>query len=200
MNSYAMYNGAKYRLWLPVMFTGILLISACDDDLTKIQAISAKLSSSPIEKTTGVDIIYSDSAKVKLRLIAPLLLQHHDPQNLAKEYDLMPKGVRVIFYDTTRHESGGIVADTGINHSNTKIIEFHKNVVATNAQGETFKSDELIWDQNKKVMYSNKPVQITMNGGNVMNGINFTSDEKLTHPIFGKSTGVFHVSDMPGNQ
>jgi hypothetical protein len=130
----------------------MLLISACENDLKKINELSAKQSSDPVQKTTGVDVIYSDSAKVKLRLLAPLLLQFQDVKDQKKSFDKMPKGIKVIFYDTTRQESGSIIADTGINHSFAKLMEFHKNVVVTNAQGETFKSEELIWDQTKKII------------------------------------------------
>lgn len=192
-----MYSGAKQGLLLPALLTGMLLMGACENDLNKIKEISAKQSTSAIDSTIQVDVIYSDSAKVKLHLTAPLLLQHQDIKHPEKAYDEMPRGIKVVFFDTTRKESGNIIADFAIQHTQAKIIEFHKNVVATNAQGETFKSDELIWDQGKKIMYSNKPVQITMNGGNVLNGVNFKSDEKLTHPVFGQSTGLFNVSETP---
>ena len=61
------------------------------------------------------------------------------------------------------------------------MTEFYKNVVATNAKGETFKSDELIWDQDKKTLYSDKLVHIIMSNGDITDGVNFTSDDKLTH-------------------
>ncbi len=194
-----MRSGAKQRLLLPALLLSMLLLNACDNDLKKIKELSAKQSVNPVQQTTGVDLIYSDSAKVKLRMLAPLLLQLQDPKNPAKDYDQMPKGVTIIFYDSTRMESGSIVADSAINHTFAKVIEFHKNVVAKNAQGDTFKSDELIWDQAKKVMYSNKPVLVNMMTGDVVRGNTFTSDEKLTHPIFGKSTATLYVTDTPAN-
>jgi LPS export ABC transporter protein LptC len=195
-----MYCSAKQVLLLPALLIGMLLISACENDLNKIKEISAKESTNSINSTTGVDITYSDSAKVKLEMFAPLLLQYQNLKQPTKDYDKMPKGVKIIFFDANQKESGNIIADSAINHTNQKIIEFHKNVVATNSQGETFKSDELIWDQNKKIIYSDKTVQVTMKGGNVVNGVNFKSDEKLNHPVFGQSTGIFNVTDAPGNQ
>ncbi|HEY0244430.1 MAG TPA: LPS export ABC transporter periplasmic protein LptC [Mucilaginibacter sp.] len=195
-----MRSSAKQILLLPALLVGVLLlISACENDINKIKEISAKQSTNPIDSTTGVDVIYSDSAKVKLRLTAPLMLHYQNDREQEKSYEKMPKGVKIVFFDTTRNESGNIVADSAIQYSSQKIIEFHKNVVATNAKGETFKSDELIWDQVKKIMYSNKPVQVVMSGGNIVNGVNFKSDEKLNHPIFGQSTGTFNVTDVPGN-
>ena len=194
-----MFSGAKQNVLLAALLLGMALLSACENDLNKIKEISAKQSTNPIQRTTGVDVIYSDSAKVKLRMLAPLLLQLDDPKKSENEYDEMPKGVKIIFYDTARRESGSIVADSAIQHRKAKIIEVHHNVVATNQAGDTFRSDELIWDQVKKIMYSNKPVTVNMAAGDVMHGVNFTSDEKLNHPIFGQSTGTMYVTDSPAN-
>jgi LPS export ABC transporter protein LptC len=195
-----MCSGAKQGFLLPALLISMLLLNACDSDLQKIKEISAKQSTNSIDSTTMVDVIYSDSARVKLHMTAPLLLQHQDIKKPVNDYDEMPHGVKIVFFDTSRNESGSIIADSAIQHTQAKIIEFHKNVVAVNAQGDTYKSDELIWDQVKKIIYSNKPVQITTTNGTIINGSPFTSDEKLVHPLLGKSTGVFQVSDMPGNQ
>lgn len=188
-----MYTRAKQAtaLILPVMLIGMVLFSACENDLNKIKEISAKQVSQPIEITTGVEVIYSDSAIVKGKMITPLLIHH----SVAKPFYVMPKGVKVIFYDNDQKESSNIVADSAVQHEKEQIIEFHKNVVATNAEGDTYRSEELIWDQVKKILYSNKPVQITTANGNVMNGANLMSDDKLNHPIMGQSTGTFPVTD-----
>jgi LPS export ABC transporter protein LptC len=109
----------------------------------------------------------------------------------------MPTGVKVIFYDAFAKETGNIVADSGIYRYSEKVIEFHKNVVCTNDKGETFKSDELIWDQVSKIIYSHKPVQMTTPTGDVMNGIDFKSDDGLLHPIMRQGTGTIYVSENP---
>jgi hypothetical protein len=148
-----MCSGAKQGFLLPALLISMLLLNACDSDLQKIKEISAKQSTNSIDSTTMVDVIYSDSARVKLHMTAPLLLQHQDIKKPVNDYDEMPHGVKIVFFDTSRNESGSIIADSAIQHTQAKIIEFHKNVVAVNAQGDTYKSDELIWDQVKKIIY-----------------------------------------------
>ncbi|WP_439694681.1 LPS export ABC transporter periplasmic protein LptC [Mucilaginibacter sp. AW1-7] len=189
-----MYHGAKYVKGLGLLLLPLLAfsISSCENDLNKVKEIASNEVGIVVEPTTGVDLIMSDSAKVKLHLLAPLMLQYQtkDP------YKVMPKGVKVILYDKqTQQESGNIVADTGISRDSKKLIEFHKNVVATNAKGETYKSDELYWDQTTKKVYSHKPVEVTMNGGNVMNGDSFESDDAFLHPTLQNSKGIFHVDE-----
>ena len=171
----------------------MLLISACENDIKKIREISANQINMDIDTVHGVDMIYSDSAKVKFRILAPLLLQHTGKN----PYNIMTKGVNILIYDKDLTQMGTLTADTGIQNDVTKKVEFHKNVVAKNAKGETFKSDELIWDQTTKLMHSDKAVQITMANGDVMNGIGFQSDQSLGHWTITKSTGIFNVTDAP---
>jgi len=178
-------------LFLPALLSGMLLLGACENDLNKIKEISAKLVSLPIDTTRGVEMMYSDSAIVKAKVLTPLLIRYL----VAKPYYTMPNGVKAFFYDKTLKEIGSIVSDSGVYRPKENITEFYKNVVATNAQGDIFKSDELIFDQDKKKIYSNKPGQITTLGGDVFNGINFTSDDKLLHWTMKQMTGVFNVTD-----
>ena len=90
------------------------------------------------------------------------------------------------------------MSDYAIRREKDNIIEFRKNVVATNTQGETFKSQELIYDQTNKKLYSTKAVQITMANGNIMNGTNFSSNETLYPWHMDQSSGLFHVTDNLG--
>jgi len=190
---------AKHLLLLTTVVAGMLSLASCENDINKIKQLSAKQDTLAVDTTTNVDVIYSDSAKVKLHMISPLMLEHKDDKQPEKAYTEMPHGVKIIFYDTTRQESGNIVSDWAIRHTASQIVEFHKNVVATNIQGDTYKSDELIWDPAAHKIYSNKPVTITRINGDVTQGSPFTSDEKLQRPFLGHGTGIYHVTDMPQN-
>ena len=128
-------------------------------------------------------------------MITSLLIHYDVSKQVTKPYYTMPKGVKVIFYDKLLKEIGNIVSDSAAYHDKEHITEFYKNVVATNAKGETYKSEELIWDQNKKIIYSNQPVQINTLEGDVINGVNFKSDERLTHTIINQSFGTFNVTE-----
>jgi LPS export ABC transporter protein LptC len=188
-----MDNQAKklISLCLPALFC-MLLISACENSLNDIKKIASKEEDKPISTSKGVDVIYSDSAKVKARLLTPLMIELND-QN--KPYQEMPKGVKIIFYDDSLREKGTITSDYAIRLEKENKITFRKNVVATNSQGETFKSEELVYDQTTKKLSTTKPVQITMGNGDVMQGVGATSNESLFPWIIDKSTGVFHVDE-----
>ncbi len=162
------------RLYLPAFFICMLLLSACENSLNDIKKIASKEADRPVSRSTGVDVIYSDSAKVKGHLTTPLMISYEDTP---KPYKEMPKGVKIIFYDENLKETGNIVSDYAVQRDKENIIEFRKNVVATNADGLIFKSDELIYDMTNKKMYSNKAVQILMSDGDIAEGIGFDSNE-----------------------
>ncbi|MFD2148186.1 LPS export ABC transporter periplasmic protein LptC [Mucilaginibacter antarcticus] len=177
------------RFILPALLFGMLFFTACENDLNKIKQVSALQLIQPIDTSRGIEIIYSDSAIVKARVISPLMIEY----TTAKPYYKMPDGIKVIHYDIYAREDGNIVADSGVLRKNEKIFEFHKNVVATDAKGRTFKSDELIWDQVKKIIYSNKPVQMTNKEGDVLYSINFKSDEDFKDPKWEQATGFGNI-------
>ncbi|MDB5131634.1 MAG: Lipopolysaccharide-assembly, LptC-related [Mucilaginibacter sp.] len=192
-----MDSQAKKRsvLYLPALFICMLSLNACENSLNDIKKIASKEENKPISRSTGVEIIYSDSAKVKGKLITPLMI---DYQDAAKPYKEMPKGVKIVLYDEDLNEKGTITSDYAIQREKENIIEFRRNVVAKNSRGETFKSEELIYDQTNKKFFSTKPVQITMNSGNIMNGSDFNSNESLYPWHINQSTGVFHVTENQG--
>ncbi len=181
-------------LYLPALFICMLAVSACENSLSDIKKISSKEEDKPISRSTDVDVIYSDSAKVKAHMTAPVEIDYTD---IPQPYREFTKGVKIIFYDEDLKVKGTIVSDYAIQRDKQNTIEFHKNVVASNSQGETFKSEELIYDQTAKKLFSTKPVQITMSNGNLMNGTGFNSNESLYPWHIDQATGTFPVSEKP---
>ncbi|TFF38424.1 LPS export ABC transporter periplasmic protein LptC [Mucilaginibacter psychrotolerans] len=177
------------KIGLPALFIAMLLV-ACENDINKIKALAAADSTKPIQQTTDIDLIYSDSALVKFRLNAPLMIEYM----IAKPYKVLPKGIRITFLDKDAKPAGTITADSALTRNDDKFIEFHHNVVATNAEGTVYKSEELIWDMAFKQIYSNKQVEMTKVGGDIMRGTSFKSDDALKHPIFQNATGTIHVN------
>lgn len=179
---------------LSALLIWMLSLSACENSLNDISKAASREAEKPMSRSTGVDVIYSDSAKVKAHMFAPVMDQVDAAANPSQE---MPKGVKIIIYDDGLVEKGTITSEYAIRREKTNIIEFRKHVIAKNSQGETFKSEELIYDQGAKKFYSNKPVEITMVNGNVINGADFKSNDNLYPWTINNSVGVFHVNNKP---
>ncbi|MBE7175732.1 MAG: LPS export ABC transporter periplasmic protein LptC [Mucilaginibacter polytrichastri] len=168
--------------------------------MKKVQAIANQQNQKQLERTTGVHITYSDSAKVKAILTAPVLMRYTDnrPNRTAKNdesYNEMPKSLKIVFYDDSLKIKSTVTSDYGIQRERKKLTQLRKNVVATNDKKETFKSDELIWDENTREFYSNKLVSITLANGSVIHGTSFRSNENFSPYTITQTTGTFNVNE-----
>lgn len=183
---------------MPALFIAMLL-QACENDLKKVQQISAKEVNNPVDSTKGVDLIYSDSARVKSRILTPLMLTY----TVAKPYKEMPQGVKVIFYDATintnvknydadKHIMFTVTSDYAITSNADKLIELRKHVVVKNIAGDVFTTEQLFYDSEKKKIYSKVACLLTKVDGTVLDGTGFTSNETFTdyHFDHGKGTIV----------
>ena len=75
-----MYSRAKNWLFLnlPALFICMLILSSCENSLNDIKKIASEEGNKPISVSTDVDIIYSESAKVKARLTTPKMIEYLD--------------------------------------------------------------------------------------------------------------------------
>lgn len=216
-----------------ILFVGItalaVLLSACTNDLKKIQEISQKLVNSPADTTRGVDIIYSDSAHVKAHVFAPLMLEYEPvqqtqtkpstttnginttknaiaatnntlntptPENTSRK--IMPKGIKIIFYDKNLQEEATIIADTAYYFETQKLIKLRKNVVITSAEGDVFKSEELDYDQLHDKVTSTKPVDIIKANGDKGHGTGLETNSRLDPLTINNPTGNFYMDSKIG--
>ena len=171
----------------------LFALSACENDLRDVEQISAKKLSIPVDKSTGVVIIYSDSAKVKGKMITPELL-HYKTMN---PYLEMKKGITIIFYDQNQNETSTVKSDYAIRRENEKTVELKYNVVATNQRGEVFKSEQLIWDETKKRFYSDRLVNINSNG-NILFGTSFWANQDFSYYEIVQPTGDLTLTKKQG--
>ncbi|MES3016305.1 MAG: LPS export ABC transporter periplasmic protein LptC [Bacteroidota bacterium] len=183
----------------PAGITGVsllictILLSACENNLKDVEQISAKKLSVPVDKSTGVTVLYSDSGFVKAKMITPEYLHY----KTAKPYIEMKKGVTVIFYDPEQRETSRVRSDYAIRRENEKLVELKRNVVATNERGQTFKSEELIWDETKGRFFSNQLVSITSQG-NTLFGNNFWANQDFSYYEIVQASGDLSLTEKQG--
>lgn len=160
-----------------LFFTFCFLISACEgDDLKKVSAIAANKITLSRERTYGVEIIYSDSARVKAKGYAPIL--DKITPSAGANYSEMPKGVKIYFYDDFLKTKGSITSGYAINKETERITIFRKNVVVV-TDNMTFNTEELIWNENTK-MYNSPAGTVTTKDGNVLRGTSFSAPQDFS--------------------
>lgn len=107
---------------------------------------------------------YSDSARVQVRLMGPTM--HAFDGEGEEAYMEFPDGFKVEFYDSVFNITSTITADYGIHYREKGMMKALRNVVVINYEtSEQLNTEELIWDRNKKLIFSNKFVKITSESG-----------------------------------
>lgn len=167
--------------------------SCGEDDLKNAARLSEKVSLN-VDRTKGVQITYSDSAKVKAQGFAPIL-DKVTPSGQAG-YQEMPKGVKINFLDDFMKIKGSITSDYAIMKDSEKTATFKRNVVVVN-ENMTFNTEELVWDQNKKLFLSPKGI-VTKPDGTVLNAVDFSATEDFSLISWKNGTGETYVPDNFG--
>jgi len=177
-----------------ILCLGFTLLTRCENDLSNVRAIELR-QQGEVEFTKQAEIIYSDSARVKAKLKAPELYHHKtkDP------YYEMPKGIEVIFFDAFLKQTSKVNSEYAIRKENQRTVELRKNVVAVNNKGETFRSEELIWDENQKRFYSNKVVNISTNKATI-SGTSFWATEDFSYYEIVQGAGPIQFNENLGGQ
>ena len=170
---------------------GVAMFFSCKTDLDTIETITRK-DVSPIESATGVKLVYSSYANIRMILEAPRM----DRYVYDEEYLEMPDGIHVVFYDSLMNITSTLSAKYAISYENQEIIEARNDVVVVNEMNEKLNTEHLIWDRQKGIIYSEKFVKITTED-EVLYGEGFESDERFSQWEIKRPRGTFSVETGP---
>ena len=184
------------KAWAAKCFTRTTLVcavfffAACaNDDLENAAAISSKKITLTKDRSYGVDIIYSDSAKVKAKGYAPIL--DKVTPSVGELYSEMPKGVKIQFFNNLLQTTGNITSGYAISRETQKITIFRKNVIVISDK-ITFKTEELIWDENKR-LYSSPYGTVTTKDGDVITGTEFSAPQDFSSYKIIQASGSTYI-------
>ncbi len=170
----------------------ILVICSCKNDYETINALTSELS---IPDQTGydVEIMLHDSGYLKGKIIAPEVNKY---DRVEEPYIEFPRGLKVYFYDSEQNEEKYVQAKYAINYRQDEFWELRNEVVAENLiTGEKLETDQLFWDQENEVIYSEKFSKITNEDGEFYGENGFDASQDLTHWTLKGSKGTAIVSE-----
>ena len=171
----AMFATVFQRNFLTVLiFSLSIAFTSCENDIEKVKLLSDH-KVPPVESASGIRILYSDSAKVQVEIIAKEL-NRYDTEN---PYIEMPKGLIANFFDDSLHVTSKLTADYGIRYEREQKMEARKNVVVVNEKGETLNTEHLIWDERTEKLRSDEFVKITKKGEIIM-GTGFEANQDFS--------------------
>ncbi|MDL2251616.1 LPS export ABC transporter periplasmic protein LptC [Odoribacter sp. OttesenSCG-928-J03] len=164
----------------------IIMLFACKNDIEKIKELGEKAENLPEMSGENLEMIYSDSARIKYKVITP---QYYKITINDEKYDEFPKGIHVISYDDEEKIAGSIQADYAQKKETANIWEARHNVIVINSDGTKLETELLFWDVENKRIYSPKYSRLTMSNNIVEGNNGFESDQDLKNPVFNSITG-----------
>lgn len=167
-----------YKLFIPVVFlTSIVIFSSCKENSIEVINTIANDKKMPTIAGDNVEITYSDSARVESKIVAKVIDSYATAQ---KPYIEFPKGMSMYFYDRHQNVIAQIKANYAIFYQDKKVWEARNNVVAINTKGEKLNTEQLFWDEQKKIIYSHKYTRITNQDGTFTGQGGFEANEDFT--------------------
>jgi LPS export ABC transporter protein LptC len=165
----------------------IAFSAGCENDIEKVRLVTGK-DKLPSEVSTGMVILYSDSARVKVKVQAPKLERFtgDDP------YTVLPEGVHVEFYDGNMKVSSTLSSRYAVRKDTQNKMEARNDVVVVNERGEKLNTEHLIWDENAARIYSDEFVKITT-ADKIIMGDGFEANQDFTQYKIFKIRGTISL-------
>lgn len=110
------------------------------------------------ETAENVTIEYTDSGLLKAIIESPVMV---GVKNVRNPYIEMPKGIRAEFIDKQGNVESYLLSEYGISYTEQKRMVVRRNVRVLNLKCEKLETEELIWDQQKGRIFTDKFVKIT---------------------------------------
>src|SRR5687767_10855895 len=108
-----------FRAGVAFLFAAAAFTACRDNDLPKVEDV-IKAGEIPTEKSTFIDLIYTDSAKLKARMKAPLMIRYISDVDPKVE---MPRGLHITFHDPSGRVNSYLKAGYGIRYINKNLTK-----------------------------------------------------------------------------
>ncbi len=162
---------------LSIIFLFICMISACSNDIKDVNELLGDAGVNQ-EVANDVEIFYSDSAIVRIKITAPKLIRHLGRSSQDEEF---PDGLLVEFYNNRKRPYSWLKADYGMRDVLKKKIVTKGNVEMYNRKNEKLLTSELIWDEGEEILYTEKYVKIIQpESQDTTTGFGFITNQDFT--------------------
>ncbi|HEY6974705.1 MAG TPA: LPS export ABC transporter periplasmic protein LptC [Chitinophagaceae bacterium] len=136
------------------IITGCFFICGCENSMQEVRDLGKKKIGQSIAE--NVVSYMSQNAIVKAKLTSPLMITTETDTAVVE----FPKTLHVDFYDDSTNLESQLFAKYGRYLENKGRVFLRDSVVVFNVKGDTLFTDELWWDREKEIFYTNKYVLI----------------------------------------
>jgi LPS export ABC transporter protein LptC len=174
--------------WTWVLLACSLIWVACENDENEVRNLGKRVLG--VEDGTGIESLFSREGKVTAKLTAPKLIRYLLDTNRIE----FPNSLHVDFFDDSLLIESTLDAKFArYNEYESKVL-LRDSVVVINRGGDTLYTNELYWDQNQGIFFTDQPVTIHKKTGR-RKGIGMRADQNFREVTIFKSGGFENVAD-----
>jgi LPS export ABC transporter protein LptC len=188
INGFNATNMTKRLFFIVVVF--ISIFTACTSDEVKDKVMNERINL-PLETGKNIYITYTDSGYTKAKLFTPLLERYASDVRMET---VMQKGITVYFYNINKKAESSLKSKYAIRYDRDKKMIARNDVILVNNKGDSLNTEELIWDEVKQKIYSDKFVRITTKDEIIM-GEGFESNTEFTKYKIFSIRGVISLKE-----
>jgi LPS export ABC transporter protein LptC len=166
-----------------------LFFYSCENDSEKIRQWTEKR----ILKEEAIDVqsYLSQNGKMKARLKAPLMIRISDDT----VYVEFPKSLHVDFFDDSTRIETWLDSKYGKYFETQNKVYLRDSVVVINIKGDTLKSSDLWWDQNRQIFYTDKYAEYRTKDRKIFPSKGLEATQDFTRVTFNYPTGILKVKE-----
>lgn len=154
----------------------VTMFFSCENNIKQVQKLNQK-TFTPTGQADTINLVYTDSGKVKAILISPKMI---DYASLENPYTEFPKGIHVVIYDNQENKSY-VDADFAVSYKKTNLIDLQGNVKITTYDKKLLETSQLYYDQKNEWFFTEKYFRYSDGKGSFLEGpgVDFSKDFKI---------------------
>jgi LPS export ABC transporter protein LptC len=149
-----MINRPAHIIFFLAALSGCFFFAACENDMNEVDQISKR--EIGVEEGKNIVSMLSNGGILRAKLTAPVLLRY---QTQVPKVEF-PNTLHVDFYDSLKNIESQLFAKYGEYKENQNLIYLRDSIVVFNVKGDTLLTNELYWDQNRRIFYNDKPTVV----------------------------------------
>lgn len=174
----------------------VVTLTSCENDQAVVDSLYQKKVA--VEEAKQVESYLSQGGKVKAKLTSPYMLRYQPERQSQADspYIEFPRTMHVDFYD----DSATIESTVDANYA--KYVEFAHKILLRDSvlvmsfkNGDTLRTQELWWDQDKQQFYTDKPATVYQRDKIIHAKNGLTASQNLTSYTFYGSSGPMLVPE-----
>ncbi len=167
------------------VLSAVFIFCGCEEKIKPSVISSINSQTLPQQESWNSTIVVSDSGRIRAIIRAGYIRVYESSQMTE-----MSQGVRVRFFDSEGRQSSYLTSDEGDVDEVTNNLEAHKNVVVVSSDSSRLKTENLLWDNRRQLIYTPKDeyVEITT-PKEKLQGRGFESDQYLRNYRVFRVTG-----------